>query len=566
MKVYYNGQYKIIDKTGKETIYKNLEDIPDYKYTITEVEIEDKTTTIERCAFAECYSIEKVIMPNSVIEIDDFAFVKCESLSEIKLSKNLQRIGTGVFERSGLEKITLPDSVLNLDSQAFCECDSLVDVKLPKNITKINMSLFLGCTLLKEINIPECVTEIASDAFRNCIHLEKITFPKSLNIIQTRAFANCIAVSDISFPDELTKLNAYAFLNCENIKKIKFPNKLKDIDYMAFHGCHSLKEINIPYVETINTKAFENCENITKVTILNGNLELAEDAFNDCKNLKEMTLPNNIQTNIKPYYELPLRKLNYRNINLIDFKNKELIQDPVDLVNAVTDNEITKILSMKGKDLFDYSIYLIKKIKEINNKNLYLYYTEMADTTENLEKIVPRKIIYKNIYRLNKDLLQDRDFVKKILKKNRSSNLYTASNDFISLYHNDSEIMQLCAKNISGFSLQKFSIIFEKDYNNDETIQELMTLNPVFISCASTENKEVFLEAILDSIKDVHYDKKSVMVIRTDLCNIKIKEKSDGCFSVFIDDKYLNMHNPILKKIILKAVDEFYKSKEDYEI
>ena len=59
MKLYYNGQYKVINKLGKETIYEKLEDIPNYERNITEVEIEDGTKRIGSNAFMGCDSLKK---------------------------------------------------------------------------------------------------------------------------------------------------------------------------------------------------------------------------------------------------------------------------------------------------------------------------------------------------------------------------------------------------------------------------------------------------------------------------------------------------------------------------
>lgn len=51
MKLYYNGQYKIIDESGDEIIYKYKNNILDFENEITEIEIEPGTTEIERKHF-----------------------------------------------------------------------------------------------------------------------------------------------------------------------------------------------------------------------------------------------------------------------------------------------------------------------------------------------------------------------------------------------------------------------------------------------------------------------------------------------------------------------------------
>ena len=109
MKVIYNGEYKLIDNTGKKFIYKHSSDIPSsYKDKIFEIEIEEGVTSIPKRAFERCESITNITIPNSVSVIGEKAFFGCYKLKEIKLPDNITQINSQVFSWcAALEAIQL---------------------------------------------------------------------------------------------------------------------------------------------------------------------------------------------------------------------------------------------------------------------------------------------------------------------------------------------------------------------------------------------------------------------------------------------------------------------------
>lgn len=50
-------------------------------------------TRIGRDAFSECVSLEKILLPGTVTEVDDRAFYRCKSLKTVRFPEGLKRIG-----------------------------------------------------------------------------------------------------------------------------------------------------------------------------------------------------------------------------------------------------------------------------------------------------------------------------------------------------------------------------------------------------------------------------------------------------------------------------------------
>ncbi len=116
-------EYRILDDGTVE--------ITDYRGSDTELSIPSdidgyKVTKIGDYAFAYCYSLKNVTIPDSVTVIGESAFWGCTSLTDA----------------------TIPDSVTKIGDYAFEHCYSLTSVTIPDSVTEIGNSAFNGCTSL----------------------------------------------------------------------------------------------------------------------------------------------------------------------------------------------------------------------------------------------------------------------------------------------------------------------------------------------------------------------------------------------------------------------------------
>lgn len=227
-------------------------------------------------AFENKVNLKKIILPDTLLYIDNFAFAGCTALEYIDLPDSLKTIYRCVFSNSGIKTLDMPDNVA-LDSFACADCPNLESVKLPKNLHDLSLKCFENTPKLKSITLPDSLAYISSSAFVGS-SIESVKIPKKVHSIYENAFEN-------------TVINSVEF---------EKGSKLETIDKSAFKGCSNLKSIVIPAsVTTIGAYAFSGCTNLTSVTFEEGSkLETLNQLFkNTC--ITEFTIPKSV-TEIAP--------------------------------------------------------------------------------------------------------------------------------------------------------------------------------------------------------------------------------------------------------------------------
>lgn len=127
-------EYNKIDRC--QFIDQNVIEVPE---TIDGVEVQE----IGKWCFAGNKSVETIILPDTVKQIDYYAFTNCPNL-----------------------KTVIAQGVDTCGMYAFYDCKSLTNVEMP-NLTYANTGLFKNCVSLKTANTGT-ITEIDNHAFYGC--------------------------------------------------------------------------------------------------------------------------------------------------------------------------------------------------------------------------------------------------------------------------------------------------------------------------------------------------------------------------------------------------------------
>ena len=213
-------------------------------------------TSIGATAFASCYSLSDVTIPNSVTSISNYAFSACTRLETVKLHNNITSIGTGTFSRCySLQSIEIPDSVTSISDYAFSDCYSLQSIEIPSSVTSIGDSAFSDCYSLQSIEIPSSVTSIGDRTFSYCYLLNEVTFEKGtkLKVMPHRMFISCYSLKTITIPESIVEIQGEVFLYCYQLNEIICSSNTPPMIYTNTFDSVSLSGIvYYPGIESYN--------------------------------------------------------------------------------------------------------------------------------------------------------------------------------------------------------------------------------------------------------------------------------------------------------------------------
>lgn len=151
-----------------------------YSY-LAAIDLGSRVTSIETDAFCNCYKLDSVSVPASVIYLGPrvFCYNYNGRLKKVRLPEGLDTIRAELFHGNpGLREVNIPASVVYIDSLAFNECSKLTELTLPEGLTAIGNYAFGGCSRVTRItSMAAMPPQVGLDAFREMQSNLTLTVP-----------------------------------------------------------------------------------------------------------------------------------------------------------------------------------------------------------------------------------------------------------------------------------------------------------------------------------------------------------------------------------------------------
>ena len=294
-------------------------------------------TIIGEMAFLTDTTVESIIIPDSVNEIQSGAFLSCIRLSEIVLPETVTTIPYDCFGNClSLKSLTLPQSVTEIEKWAFDCCRELNTVYSMGKITKIGDEAFRDCGKLVSVeNISE-ECDISDNAFDYCRRIDSVQYDDfycrirdngieiadyigddenviipdtinglpvisvgkyafNVNIDEDPRFDRMCNILHITLPDTVIYLEEGAFCQCPRVESVDMPKELQTIGDRCFESAGYLKKLDIPKgVTTIGERAFDNCRSLKSISFSAGIKYLPYRVLSQLT-LDELILPETLE-------------------------------------------------------------------------------------------------------------------------------------------------------------------------------------------------------------------------------------------------------------------------------
>ena len=260
--------------------------------------------------FYRCGALERIDLPDWVVNIPDRAFVGCTNLSSIVMSDAVTNIGASAFSGlSQLDSFTFPTGLVSIGRCAFSSCSGIAMLRLPEGLCSIGPSAFSGLELLSRVDIPSTVATIGWGAFYGCEQVRSISMPGYM-ISDDSALSTemgDVATVEAIFPDAYDKITSAAvvggnvaaslFEGCAALAKVEMPSSQTAIGSRAFAGCAALTEVGIPSgVTSLGAEVFSGCSLLSAVALPSGLSVVPAGAFEDCVSLVEVVVPEGVES------------------------------------------------------------------------------------------------------------------------------------------------------------------------------------------------------------------------------------------------------------------------------
>ncbi len=283
----------IISGSGPMENYEEANASPFYPYgdIITSVKVSEGVTSIGALAFAFCFGVERVYLPNTLVSIEKQAFLGCVSLQAIAVPDQVTSIGDYAlgFSCNNGKNGTYQDTRLTMIAKSGSAAATYAQEKEKKFLATDTLTYSCGENVTWAVDLASGVLEISGQGamadytvssyqgeepeyypYRD--YITSVVIEDGVTAVGAEVFYNFHNLKQIELADTITAIGQSAFDGCEDLQSILLPASLSTISAAAFSDCRSLKSITLPQgVTEVGAGLFAGCSQLEKIEVAEGN-------------------------------------------------------------------------------------------------------------------------------------------------------------------------------------------------------------------------------------------------------------------------------------------------------
>ena len=227
-------------------------------------EIKEGCLILGKHSFYLCDNLNEVVIPSSIIKLENNPFSGCTKVNLINRSKFYHIDDSVIYDKDYSSVIGCLNSI---------DTDCLV----LKNVKRICRNSFWNCKGIRKIILPKTLESIGYNPFVSCSNIEFESNSK-----------NYVVYNNALYTDDKSKLVCYPAKYA--IGDIHLPDEVITLERGAFSGCDRMTNIHLHNIAIISKTCFTNCNSLEKVYCSDLVTYIGEWAFAHCTNLKELSV------------------------------------------------------------------------------------------------------------------------------------------------------------------------------------------------------------------------------------------------------------------------------------
>jgi len=225
---------------------------------IEKLEIHEDCKHIYGSALSACSKIKEVVIPESVVSIDENTFSDCVNIET--LTFNTDAIGTEFAGMKNLTTINAGDSVSKISSGAFADCP-LKNINIPESVDVADDIAVMHGTCSEEVSwsynlLTKTLTISGEGDIPAYTALGETVSPWSVYSDE---------IETVIVEEGITNMGEYAFYGSENIKTAVIPSTCNKYGQSTFAYCSNMTSLTVfaNSVYSVNSYCFSNYDNCT---------------------------------------------------------------------------------------------------------------------------------------------------------------------------------------------------------------------------------------------------------------------------------------------------------------
>lgn len=201
-------------------------------------------TTIGYRAFKGCSTLESINIPDAVQVLGNEAFANTIKIKEFDLSKTkVQKVSSSCFANcTSLEKVLLNEQTDTICECAFENCVNLTNLSNTHNINMVYSSAFNHTKLFENVAEGPAMIGTVMYAYAGTISDKEYVVPENITCIADMVFASQ-PFQSIKLNSNLKYIGYGAFDNCANLLSLTVPSSVKVME--ASSGCTKLEVMTL---------------------------------------------------------------------------------------------------------------------------------------------------------------------------------------------------------------------------------------------------------------------------------------------------------------------------------